>query len=156
MTLKIRFASEEDAETVHHFISELAAYERMPDAVEATVETLRRQMASRKPPFECLIAEERGKPVGFALFFHNYSTWRGKPGLYIEDIYVPPEFREHGIGNELIKELGCIARDRDCGRMEWAVLDWNKPAIEFYKNLGAEPLKEWIVFRITGKALEDL
>ncbi len=156
MTLKIRFAIPDDAETIHRFISELAAYEREPDAVEVTPEILRRQMMSTKPPFECLIAEENRDPLGFALFFHNYSTWKGKPGLYIEDIYVPPVLRGRGVGNALIRELAQIARARDCGRMEWAVLDWNEPAIEFYRDLGAKPLDDWTIFRVSGEALEKL
>ncbi len=156
MTLKIRFGRPDDAETIHRFISELAAYEREPDAVEVTPEILRRQMMSTKPPFECLIAEENRDPLGFALFFHNYSTWKGKPGLYIEDIYVPPVLRGRGVGNALIRELAQIARARDCGRMEWAVLDWNEPAIEFYKDLGAKSLDDWRIFRVSGEALEKL
>jgi GNAT superfamily N-acetyltransferase len=156
MALEIRFATADDSETVHRFISELAAYEREPDAVEATPESLRRQLGSPRPPFECLIAEERGEAVGFALFFHNYSTWRGRPGLFVEDIFVPPPLRGGGVGTALFRELARVARDRGCARMEWMVLDWNDTAVGFYEKIGARPLDEWTVFRLTGAALEKL
>ncbi|MCP4679134.1 MAG: GNAT family N-acetyltransferase [Deltaproteobacteria bacterium] len=157
MKFELRFATSDDAETIHRFISELAEYERDPKAVEVTPEILRRQMMSKRPPFECLVVEEIGaSPIGFALFFHNYSTWKGQSGLYIEDIFVSPEYRGNGIGQALIRELASIARDRNCGRMEWAVLDWNEPAIDFYKRHGAKPLEDWTIYRLTGKALEGL
>jgi GNAT superfamily N-acetyltransferase len=153
--LIIRFATPSDAEIVYRFIAELAAYEKEPAAVEVTSEILREQLASARPPFECLIASQEDWPVGFALFFHNYSTWRGKRGLYIEDIYVPESHRGQGIGTALFQAVGRIALERDCGRMEWAVLNWNTPAIEFYCRQGAKPLDEWTIFRMTREALAD-
>lgn len=146
--LIIRPATPDDAETIFRFVKELATYEKAPGAVVTSAETIRAQIASKKPPFECLIAEMRAKPVGFALFFPNYSTWLGKPGIYIEDLYVPPELRRQGIGKALLQEIVRMARDRGCGRVEWSVLDWNAPAIDFYRSLGAEPLDEWTMFRL--------
>ncbi|MFN3201108.1 MAG: GNAT family N-acetyltransferase [Bradymonadia bacterium] len=152
----IRFATPDDAQTIHRFVCELAVYEKEPDAVEVTPEILREQLNSDRPPFECLIAEDGDEPVGMALFFHNYSTWRGKRGLYLEDLYVTPSARGRGFGLALLKALARIARERDCARMEWSVLDWNTPAIEFYEALGAKPMSEWTTFRLTGEALEKL
>jgi GNAT superfamily N-acetyltransferase len=154
--LTIRFAGPDDAATLYDFIHQLAVYEREPDAVEATPESLRFQLSEQQPPFQCLIAEMEGNPVGFALFFHNYSTWRGKRGLYLEDLFVPPEHRRQGVGQALLRELARIARDRDCARMEWAVLNWNQPAIDFYVELDARPLNEWIIFRLTGDDIDAL
>jgi len=156
MSLVIRNATPDDAETIHGLVRDLATYERSPDAVTATPERIREQLAMERPPFECLIAEEKGEPVGFALFFHNYSTWLGKAGIYIEDLFVPPEKRKQGIGLRLFREIVKIAVERGCGRVEWAVLDWNRPAIDFYTKLGATPLDEWTIFRLTGKQIEDL
>ncbi len=156
MNLSIRSAVPDDAAVIHRFISELAEYEREPDAVEATPASLRAQLESPKPPFECLIAERDGQPVGFALFFQSYSTWRGRPGLYLEDLFVPPSERGKGVGKALLRRLAAIAVQRGYGRMEWAVLDWNQTAIDFYESLGAEPLDEWTVYRLTGGALSAL
>jgi GNAT superfamily N-acetyltransferase len=156
MALAIRFASPEDAELIVHFVRELAAYERDLEAVEVTAESLRTQMLSTPPPFECLIAELDGEPAGIALFFHNYSTWRGRRGLYVEDLFVPERLRRRGVGSALFCELARIAYQRDCGRLELAVLDWNKPAIDFYRAQGATPLDEWTIFRVSGAALEGL
>ena len=158
MGISIRSANPtlEDARTIHRFVCELAAYEREPDAVEATPESLLAQMRDERPPFECLIAESSSEPVGFALFFHNYSTWRGRPGLYVEDIYVPQELRGQGIGLALLRELGRLALDRGCARLELSVLDWNRPSIEFYERRGAVALDEWRAFRFDGEALERL
>jgi len=152
----IRFATEADAETIHRLIVALAEYEREPKAVACTPDQLREQLAAEHPPFECLIAERSGQACGFALFFHNYSTWRGRPGLYLEDLFVPVEHRGQGIGKALLTRLAALAVERGCARMEWAVLDWNEPAIGFYRALGAEPLDEWTTFRLTDEALERL
>lgn len=156
MEPEIRFARPDDVEVIHAFIRGLAEYEREPDAVEVTPEELRIQLAAERPPFECLIAEVDGAPVGFAVFFHNYSTWRGRPGLYLEDLFVPPELRGRGYGKALLLSLARIAVERRCARMEWAVLDWNTPAIRFYERLGAVAMDEWTTFRLTGDALAKL
>lgn len=153
MSLHIRFAEPPDAPTLHAFIRALAEYEREPDAVEVSAETLAEQLAAPRPPFECLLAEADGRPVGFALFFHNYSTWRGRPGLYLEDLFVPPEHRGRGVGTALLRALAGLAVERGCPRFEWSVLDWNRPAIEFYEKLGARPMGEWTVYRLDGAAL---
>lgn len=155
MSFEIRPATPDDAPTILRFVRELAAYEREPDAVEATVESLRAQLSAERPPFECLLALDP-EPVGFALYFHNYSTWRGRPGLYLEDLYVTPSARTRGIGRALLVRLAAIAVERGCARMEWAVLDWNQPAWAFYRALGAEPLEGWTLFRLTGQPLSDL
>ncbi len=146
----------EDAQTIHRFIRELAAYEREPEAVEATPQSLLEQLGEPQPPFSCLIAELDGAPVGFALYFFNYSTWKGRPGLYIEDIYVSPRARGRGVGGDLFRELGRIALERGCGRMEWAVLDWNEPAIDFYRARGAGGMHEWTIWRLEGEHLDRL
>jgi len=138
------------------FICELATYEREPDAVETTSDTLRAQLSAERPPFECVIAELDGAPAGFALFFHNYSTWRGRPGVYLEDLFVRKHLRGKGIGKALLLEVARTAVARDCARLEWAVLDWNQSAIDFYLSLGAVPMSEWTVFRLTGDALARL
>lgn len=161
MNLHIRFAGPADAGQIHRFICELAAYEREPDAVEVDPPTLAAQLAEDPPPFECLIAEDRAadgppRPLGFALFFHNYSTWRGRRGLYLEDLFVPPALRGRGVGKALLLRLGAIAVERGCGRMEWSVLDWNTPAHGFYRALGATPMDEWTTWRLTGPALDAL
>ena len=162
MNLHIRFARPADAPLIHRFICELAEYEKEPDAVEVDPPTLAAQMAQARPPFECLIAEQRDagadapRPLGFALFFHNYSTWRGRHGLYLEDLFVPPAHRGQGVGKALLTRLGAIAVERGCGRMEWSVLDWNTPAIRFYESLGARPMDEWTTWRLTGPALDAL
>lgn len=154
----LRPATESDAELIHALIVELATYEREPDAVEATPASLREQLAADPPPFECLlVAPAAGlEPVGMALFFHNYSTWRGKRGVYLEDLFVRPAARGRGYGLALLRALARLARERDCPRLDWAVLDWNEPAIEFYRRLGAEPLEEWRTFRLSGEALARL
>lgn len=157
MTARLRFAGPDDAAEIHRLIVDLATYEREPDAVVVTPAELRAQLAAARPPFECLLAELEGHGVvGFALFFHNYSTWRGRPGLYLEDLFVEPAHRGRGIGKQLLVRLARIAVERRCARMEWAVLDWNSPAIAFYRSLGAAPLSEWTIFRLTDQALLDL
>ena len=156
MSLRIRAAGPNDAEVIFAFIVALAIYEKEPDAVEVSAAELRAQLEQTTPPFECLIAEAAGEAVGFALFFHNYSTWRGRRGLYLEDLFVPTEWRGRGYGAALLRELARIAKSRGCARMEWAVLDWNQPAIDFYRSLGATPLAQWCIFRLTGPALDAL
>ncbi|MBK9001296.1 MAG: GNAT family N-acetyltransferase [Myxococcales bacterium] len=156
MTLRIRTALPADASLVLGFIRELAEYEREPLAVEATAETLRAQLSSAAPPFECLIAELDGSACGFALFFQSYSTWRGRPGLYLEDLFVSESQRGRGVGKALLSRVARIAVERGCARLEWAVLDWNQPAIDFYRALGAVPMAEWTVFRLTGDALTQV
>lgn len=156
MALSIRFAVQDDAATIHRLVVELAVYEREPDAVVATSDDFRRQLGESPPPFQCLIAEVDGEPVGFALFFHNFSTWRGKRGLYLEDLFVTPSMRGQGVGEALLARCARIAVERDCARFEWAVLDWNEPAIGFYRKLGARPQTEWTVYRLTGDALDAL
>jgi GNAT superfamily N-acetyltransferase len=152
----IRAAHEADVPLIDRFIRELAEYEKLSHAVVATEEQLRRTLFGEKRFAEVLIAEEDAAPVGFALYFFNYSTFMGKPGLYLEDLFVKPETRGRGYGKALLARLAAIARERDCGRFEWAVLDWNEPAIGFYRSVGARPCDEWTVYRVTGDALEEL
>lgn len=154
--LHIRFATEEDSGLILSFIKDLADYEKMAHEVQADESSLRRSLFGDRPAAEVLIAELDGAPAGFALFFHNYSTFLAKPGLYLEDLYVRPELRGHGIGRKLLARLAAIAEERGCGRFEWWVLNWNEPAIEFYKRLGARAMDEWTVFRMTGDVLADL
>ena len=156
MSATIRFATAQDAAIMHEMIVALAVYEKEPDAVEATAESLAAQMMLERPPFECLLLEEGGEARGIALFFHNYSTWRGKKGLYLEDLFVHPAARGKGYGLALLRKLAQIAVERDCARMEWAVLDWNEPALGFYKKLGAEAVGEWVIHRLTDAALHEL
>jgi len=156
MTIAIRAARPEDAAVVHAFIRGLAEYEREPDAVEVTVEELADQLAASPPPFECVLAERGGEPLGFALFFANYSTWRGRAGIYLEDLFVPPEHRGAGVGRALLEHVARVAVERGCARLEWSVLDWNEPAIRFYERIGAAPLSEWTTWRLDGDALTSL
>ncbi|MEE2787107.1 MAG: GNAT family N-acetyltransferase [Myxococcota bacterium] len=145
----IRSANSADAEIIFQFIVELATYERAPDAVETTPQILRQQLALTRPPFECLLAfDDSGEPVGFALFFETYSTWKGRPGLHLEDLYVTESARGQGFGLALLKAVQAIADARDYPRLEWAVLDWNEPAIEFYRAYGAQPLDDWTTWRL--------
>lgn len=153
MAIAIRFATPADAELVLRFIRGLAEYEHEPAAVKATAASLRAQMEAPAPPFECLIAERDGEPAGFALFFRNYSTWSGRPGLYLEDLFVPEAHRGHGVGKALLKRLAAVTMERGWARMEWAVLDWNTPAQGFYRALGAVSKDEWTVWRLDGAAL---
>ncbi len=153
----IRDATPADSELILRFIEQLADYEKEPDAVETDAATIRAQLAESPPPFQCMIAhDDDGEAAGFALFFHNYSTWRGARGIHLEDLFVLPERRGRGIGKALLQRLAAIAVDRGCPRLEWAVLDWNKPAIDFYIALGAEALDEWTTFRLHDEALERL
>jgi GNAT superfamily N-acetyltransferase len=152
----IRFATAADVPSILRLVIELADYEREADKVHATEAMLHAALFGEKPAVEAFIAELGGEPVGMALFFHNFSTWTGKKGVYLEDLYVTPAARGTGVGKALLKRLAAIALERDCARLEWAVLDWNTPAIEFYKTLGAEPMTEWTTNRVTGDALRLL
>lgn len=152
---QIRKAKPEDTETIFNLIYKLAVYEKLENDVTTTVEELRTNIFEKNYA-EVLIAEENEKPVGFALYFHNFSTFVGKPGIYLEDLFVEPEMRGKGYGKALLVELAKIAKERNCGRLEWAVLDWNKPSIEFYKSLGAKPMEEWTVFRLDKNGIKIL
>lgn len=153
---KIRPARVEDVPIVLQLIRDLATYERAPDEVSATEEQLIEVLFGEKPAAEVLLVFERELPVGFAVYFYNFSTWLGRPGLYLEDLFVKPEKRGKGYGRALLVELAKIARGRGCGRMEWAVLDWNEPAIKFYRALGAKPMHEWTAFRLTRDGIARL
>jgi GNAT superfamily N-acetyltransferase len=153
---EIRPARAEDVRLILELIRDLATYERAPKEVSATEEQLVDVLFGEKPVAEVLLAFEGKSPVGFAVFFHNFSTWLGRPGLYLEDLFVKPEKRGKGYGRALLVDLARIARDRGCGRMEWAVLDWNEPAIKFYRALGAKPMDEWTVFRLTRDGIARL
>lgn len=154
--IAVRPALVGDAPTILAFIRELAEYERLAHTVDATEVDLRRTLFGDRPEAEVLIGELNGEPVGMALFFSNYSTFKGRSGVYLEDLFVRPHARGYGVGKALLRELARIARDRGCVRMEWAVLDWNTPAIEFYRSLGAEPLSNWTVYRLAADAIERL
>jgi len=156
MTISIRPATPNDVPTVASLIRALSQYEKLEHEVTMTEDKLRASMFGPRPYAEALLAEEDGKPVGFALFFHNYSTFLAQPGLYLEDLYVLESHRGKGIGKALLVHLAKIAVERNCGRMEWAVLDWNVDAIGFYEKLGAKPNSEWTVYRLTGDSLNGL
>ena len=153
--LSFRYAEEKDTPLILEFIQELAAYEKMLDEVVATEELLKEWIFEKKKA-EVIFAVENGKEVGFALFFHNFSTFLGRAGLYLEDLYVRPASRGKGYGRAILKELARIAVERGCGRLEWWCLDWNKPSIDFYLSMGAEPMSDWTVYRITGSTLKEL
>ena len=152
----IRSATVADVPVILELIRALATYERAPDEVIATEEILKETLFGKKPVAEVLLLFEKDIAAGFALFFHNFSTWIGRPGVYLEDLFVRPEHRGKGYGRALLVELAKIARDRNCGRLEWAVLNWNEPAIQFYRKLGAKPMNEWTVFRLTRTEIADL
>ncbi len=156
MKFTIRQAMEEDIPTVLSFIRELAEFERLAHEVEASEALLRESLFGGRPRAEVLFGCVDDEPVAFAVFFHNFSTFLGRQGLYLEDLYVKPAFRKQGIGRALLVHLAQIAKARNCGRFEWAVLDWNKRAIEFYESLGAAGLKEWTIFRVIGEGLDHL
>ena len=156
MSLQIRKATVADIPLVVWFIRQLAEYERMLDEAVMTEEILRQSLFGERPAAEVLLAYFEEKPVAFAVFFHNFSTFLGRRGLYLEDLFVIPEMRGRGFGRAMLVYLAKVARERKCGRLEWAVLDWNESAIQFYKNLSAVPLSEWTIFRLTGEALERL
>ncbi len=154
--LSVRPATADDVPLIRALIAELAEYERLADAAVATDEGLRAQLFGAQPAAEVLVGEVDGQPAGFALFFHNFSTFLGKRGLYLEDLFVRPAFRGAGLGKALMAALARIAVARDCGRFEWSVLDWNAPAIAFYRRLGATGMDEWTVQRLEGQALHAL
>src|SRR5436853_5438258 len=153
---EIRSATPDDVPVILQLIQDLATYERAPNDVTATEQGLVQVLFDEKPAAEVRLAFEQEIPVGFAVFFHNFSTWLGRPGIYLEDLFIKPEHRGKGYGRALLVDLARIARDRGCGRMEWAVLDWNQPAIQFYRKLGATPMEEWTVFRPTRDEIARL
>ncbi|HEY0661323.1 MAG TPA: GNAT family N-acetyltransferase [Lysobacter sp.] len=154
--VSLRFATRDDVGLILSFIRELAEYERAPEAVVADEAVLATNLFGEHPGAEVVIAEVDGEPAGFALFFHNFSTWLGRRGLYLEDLFVRPAYRGRGVGQVLMAFLAKLALERDCGRFEWWVLDWNTPAIDFYRRLGAVGMDEWTVQRLTGPALAEL
>jgi GNAT superfamily N-acetyltransferase len=154
--LKIRPAEAADVPLILSFVRELAEYEREPHAVCATEADLLRDGFGPTPRFHCIIAEWDGQPAGFALYFYNYSTWKGRPGIYLEDLYVRPAFRKRGIGRSLFVWLARLAVKENLGRIVWQVLDWNQPAIDFYQSLGATPTLGWRTMRLTGSAIRNL
>lgn len=149
----IRGATPDDAGVILSFIRALADYEKLTDQVTATEEDLRASLFGERAVAEVLLAHEGGVPVGFAIFFHNYSTFLGRNGIYLEDLFVKPEYRKKGYGKALLMHLARLANQRGCGRLEWSVLDWNTPSIEFYQSLGARPLDDWTMFRLDGDEL---
>jgi GNAT superfamily N-acetyltransferase len=151
--IEIRFARREDVPLLREFIFALAEYEKLAHECFASEEELARTLFGAKPAAEALIATLDGAPAGFALFFHNYSTFLAKPGLYLEDLFVKPELRRRGVGAALFKRLAQIAVERGSGRFEWSALDWNEPAISFYEQMGARAMSDWTIFRLTGEAL---
>ena len=154
-TYAFKYAEEDDVSLILYFIKELAKYEKMLDEVVATEEILKEWLFEKKKA-EVIFALEDGEAVGFALFFHNFSTFLGRSGIYLEYLFVKPEFRGKGYGKALLKKLAQIAVERGCGRFEWCCLDWNKPSIDFYLSLGAEPLEEWTIYRVAGNTLAQL
>ena len=154
--LRIVPATEHDVSVILGFIRKLAEYEKLSHQVAATEELLRETLFGERRVAEVLIAYLGDEAAGFALFFHNFSTFLGRPGIYLEDLFVEPAHRGKGIGKALLIEIAKIAKERKCGRFEWAVLDWNRPAIDFYRGLGAVPLDDWTLFRVTGEALDKL
>ena len=154
--LRIQAASERDLPLILSFIHKIAAYEKLSHQVTATEETLRASLFGPKPAAEVLLAYWNDTAAGYAVFFHNFSTFLGRSGIYLEDLFVEPELRGKGIGKALLAAVAKEAQQRDCGRLEWAVLDWNKPAIDFYLSLGARPMEEWTIFRMTGDAIDRL
>lgn len=156
LAVRIEAATPADVPTLLTLIRELAAFERLLDEVQATEQQLHEGLFGARPSAEVVVARVGTEVVGFALFFHNFSTFLGKPGLYLEDLFVRQQYRGQGCGEALLRYLARLAVERGCGRFEWSVLDWNQRAIDFYKNLGAVPLAEWTIFRVTGDALTRL
>lgn len=155
-SIEIRLATPEDSSLIMRFITELAIYEKAEHEVVASEDVIRKSLFDENSGTSALICNVDDVPVGFAVYFSSYSTWLGKKGIYLEDLYVSPEYRGRGAGKALLKYLAQIAVATNCGRFEWSVLDWNEPSIQFYKSLGAEPLDEWIRYRLTGSALKAL
>jgi GNAT superfamily N-acetyltransferase len=153
---KIKKATTEDTEIIYNFIYKLAEYEKLTDEVTTSPEMLKKSLFGPDANAETIIGYFNEKPVAFALYFFNFSTFKGKRGLYLEDVFVLPEMRGKGFGKEMLKKLAQIAKENDCARFEWSVLDWNKPAINFYKSIGAVPMDEWTVFRLDEKGIEIL
>ena len=151
----IRAANPDDVSVILRMIKELADYEKMADQVVADESLLRESLFGARPAAEVLLAFAGEEPVGFAVYFHTFSTFLARPGMYLEDLFVVPAWRARGVGKQLLARVAQVAVDRGCGRMEWSVLDWNEPAIGFYKKLGARPMDEWTVYRLTGKTLND-
>lgn len=154
-TIDIRDAQASDAKTILHFINELAIYEKEPQAVKTNEQAILDTLFSEGATAHSIICFDGDEPIGFAVYFYNYSTWLGKNGLYLEDLYVSPDSRGKGAGKAIMKHLANQALNKNCGRFEWVVLDWNKPAIDFYDNMGAKPQNEWIIYRLTGQELID-
>lgn len=154
--MQIRYATPEDTGLILDFVRSLATYEKMLDQVVATEDILREWIFEKKKAEVIFALDEQGKEVGFALFFHNFSTFLGRAGLYLEDLYVKPEYRGRGYGKGLLSALAKIARERGCGRFEWSCLDWNQPSIDFYKSLGAVPMQDWTVYRVAGESMKKL
>lgn len=152
----IRFAANKDTGLILEFIKKLAAYEKLSHEVEATEANLEKYLFGDHPKAGVFFGEYENKPVGFALFFHNFSTFLGRPGIYLEDLFVNPENRGKGFGKTMLAFLARLAKERNCGRLEWSVLDWNESAIDFYERLGAVPMDEWTVYRLTGVTLSEL
>ena len=155
MPLTIRPATPDDAELILRFITELAIYEKAEHEVKTDAAGIRDSLFAERATAHGLICEHQGRPIGYAVYFFNYSTWLGKHGLYLEDLYISPEARGLGAGKALLRHLAQLAVARDCGRFEWSVLDWNTPAIDFYQSFGARPQSEWTTYRLTGQALLD-
>jgi len=156
VNVEIRYGEPRDVALITHLIRELARYEKLEHEMAATEDKIAKALFGKRPYAETLIAEVKGEPAGFALFFHNFSTFLAQPGIYLEDLFVKPEQRSHGVGRALLERLAQIAVERDCGRLEWAVLDWNEDAIKFYERLGAKPNSEWTVYRLAGEPLRTL
>jgi len=154
--ITIRVAIEKDVPLILKFIRDLAEYEKLLQEVVATESSLKETLFTNKTNAEVIIAEVDEQPVGFVLFFHNFSTFLGRSGIYLEDLFISPKARGQGVGKKVLNYIAKLAKDRNCGRLEWSVLNWNKDAINFYENLGAKPMNEWTVYRLSGTALADL
>jgi GNAT superfamily N-acetyltransferase len=154
--IEIRPAKEEDVPLILSLIKELAGYERLLYEVSATEDLLRFHLFGERRRAEVVIGQHADEPAGFALFFHNFSTFLGRPGIYLEDLYVKPEFRGKGIGRAMLAHVAGLAKERDCGRLEWSVLNWNEPAIRLYRSIGAVSMDDWTVYRVAGEALDEL
>ena len=153
--VKIRKATIDDSSLILTFVKELATYEKSQDSVLTSVDDIKKNLFDKNTTTEAVICLSDDKPIGFAVYFLNFSTWLGKSGLYLEDLYVSPEFRGCGAGKKLLKYLAQLAVENDCGRFEWSVLDWNEPAINFYESIGAKPLSEWVGYRMEAQSLKD-